>query len=83
MKYNEKEGAYIASVILKQGYYNYQYVFVDDSIRTPDISFIEGNHYETENEYVVLVYHKGFGSRFDKLTAFKVVNSKNIEYNNY
>lgn len=83
LEYNEKEQLYSASVMLKQGYYNYQYVFVDDSVKTPDISYTEGNHFETENEYMILVYYKGFGSRYEKLTGYKVINSKNIEFKNF
>jgi hypothetical protein len=31
---------------------------------------IEGNAWETENEYSIYVYHRPFGSRYDKLIAF-------------
>ena len=83
MIFNEDEKIYTAEILLKQGYYNYQYFFVDDSLQLPDISFVEGNHYETENEYMILVYNKGFGARYEKLTAYKIISSKNIDFKNF
>ncbi len=69
LKYDETQRAYTASLYLKQGYYNYLYVFVKDGIAYGDESWLEGNHYETENAYWILVYHRPPGFRYDRLIA--------------
>lgn len=33
----------------------------------------EGNFYETENEYLILVYHRAFGERYDRLIGMQQV----------
>ncbi len=75
MKYNYDKRAYEAAMFLKQGYYNYQYVFLEDGKTAGDVSLIEGNHFETENEYKILVYHKQMGTLYDKLIAVHTVYS--------
>lgn len=74
MKYDAQTGKYILEVPLKQGAYNYQYVVKSDSANT-DISpaIIEGNKYETENEYGVAVYYHPPGSRGDRLVSYRVI----------
>ena len=54
--------------MLKQGYYNYYYDTPDDSV--------EGNFYQTQNEYLILVYARPIGSRYDSLVGWKVVRSE-------
>ncbi len=67
MHYNEETSLYEANITLKQGYYNYYYDTPDDSI--------EGNYYQTHNEYLILVYAHPIGERYDKLVGWKTVNS--------
>jgi hypothetical protein len=71
MRYDEKLKAYTTTLYLKQGYYNYEYVFVKDGTTFADESWLEGNHYETENNYWILVYHRPQTQRYDKLVACK------------
>lgn len=75
MKYQHSKGYYEAVVPLKQGFYNYQYVYVKDGQKALQTDFLEGNYYTTENEYQILVYHRDFGSRYDRLVAVKTLNS--------
>ncbi len=81
MIYNFEKKAYQLKMLLKQGYYNYQYVYLQDGKTKADHTFIEGSHYETENDYIIYVYHRGISSRYDKLIGFEIVNSikKNLE----
>jgi len=70
MTYQNVVNAYVADVFVKQGYYNYMYATVPkkgDPI--PDLGELEGNWYETENHYTVLVYYRPFGERYDRLMA--------------
>ncbi len=78
LTYNYDEQAYEVKLYLKQGYYNYQYVFVEDGKKIPDETLIEGNHFETENEYSIMVYQQLPGSRYQRLIGYKKLSSKNI-----
>ncbi len=77
MTYNETEKIYATKAFLKQGYYDYEYAFVTGAGAKPDFSELEGNSYETENKYQVLVYYRPMGTRFDRLVAVSEVNSNN------
>lgn len=69
MEYDEASKLYTTSILQKLGYYSYQYLWVtDDSVSHPLPS--EGNFYQTENRYQVLVYYKGIGERTWRLVAF-------------
>ncbi len=76
MKYNYARRGYEASLYLKQGYYNYEYVLLRDNDKAADDMFVEGMHQETENEYTVLIYYHRQGSWVDELVAVKKVNSR-------
>ena len=66
MQYNQKQKNYTASILLKQGFYNYTFATLDTDgkVNTNDIN---GTFYETENEYTVLVYYKPFGSLYERV----------------
>jgi hypothetical protein len=72
MHYDEKSACYEAGVLLKQGYYNYQFRQMDaDGVgQTADT---EGDFYQTENEYMILVYHRPQGARYDALVGYAKV----------
>ena len=66
MTYDEVAGMYTATIILKQGFYNYSFVTKNrDAVL--DVHEISGTHYQTENEYQVLVYYKPFGTYYDSV----------------
>ncbi|MEE1022265.1 MAG: DUF5103 domain-containing protein [Muribaculaceae bacterium] len=68
MKYDPDRRLYTLELPLKQGSYNYQYVAVPKGKTSPaDHSLVEGNKYETRNEYQVYVYLREPGSRADRL----------------
>lgn len=73
MEYNLMEHAYEIVLPLKQGSYNYQYMFVRDGKSVGEITPAEGSFHQTENEYSVYVYNRPFGSRYDKLVGFKTI----------
>ena len=75
MNYDPEKGAYLQTLLLKQGVYNYRYVFVPDNASSIDISAIEGSHFETQNEYLILFYHRVPGERYDRLIGHQVVHS--------
>lgn len=78
MIYNSEKSEYQAKILLKQGYYNYVYVFLEDTSPVIDVTTVEGNHTETENDYTILVYHRPTASRYDHLVGIKKINSVKI-----
>ena len=77
MIFNEESGFFETSLFLKQGYYDYEYVLKDSSKPNlpPDVSITEGDNWETENVYTILVYFRAFGGRVDELVGIEKVNS--------
>jgi len=75
MEYKPEEGAYVQSLLLKQGVYNYRYLFLPALSAEFDVAEIEGSFYETGNEYLILFYHRPPGSRYDRLLGHQVVHS--------
>ncbi|MBQ4355653.1 MAG: DUF5103 domain-containing protein [Bacteroidales bacterium] len=62
--------AWETTLLIKQGYYNYQYVFVPDNKKVIDETYIEGSHWETQNEYVILLYLLDEGGAYDRLIGY-------------
>lgn len=77
MTYNETLQAYETAILLKQGYYNYNYLFLPDGKNIGNSDKTDGNFYETENEYIILVYQRPVGGRYDKLVGYRKMNFKN------
>jgi hypothetical protein len=75
MNYSPVRKGYEAEIYLKQGFYNYQYVFLGNNSSKGDVAFVEGNHFETQNEYMILVYYRQPGSIYDELIGVNVINS--------
>jgi hypothetical protein len=75
MTYDSEKSEYQCTMLLKQGWYNYEYIFIKDGEKTGEPSLFEGNHYETENDYLILVYYRNTGDRYDKLVGSFVTNS--------
>ena len=68
MIYNPSLELYEGILLLKQGFYNYNYVRkLEGQI---DKLNITGNHAQTENNYLVLVYHRSIGALYDALIGF-------------
>ena len=75
MKYLAETGKYQCSAYLKQGYYNYTYILVDRK-NLADRMELEGNYWETENTYTILLYYKSFSDRNDRLIGCSTINTR-------
>ena len=76
LHYNEVSGFYENTSLIKQGFVNYKFVtFTNNEV---DHSLIDGNFYQTENEYTVLVYYKGIGERYEQVIGIGSANSTQI-----
>lgn len=75
MTYNSVRKWYEKSVLLKQGSYNYQYLFVPEGSEVGQTKDIEGDHSRTENNYRIYVYYHPDGARYDRLIGMKSFNN--------
>ncbi len=73
MEYDESRKIYRAEVLLKMGYYNHIYVL--GKANGPDHTPLEGNWYETENQYQVVVYYRSMVNRYDQILFAGTFNS--------
>ncbi|HLN21390.1 MAG TPA: type IX secretion system plug protein domain-containing protein [Bacteroidales bacterium] len=77
MTYNANDARYECTILMKQGWYNYEYLFLKngdtDAIRGP----FEGNHYETENDYLIVIYYRNPRERYDRVLVTETVNTLN------
>lgn len=79
MQYSTEEKAYTKTALLKQGAYNYMYLLSETKQPKGLTAPIEGNYFETENEYTIWVYYRGMGDRYDKLVgrSTSTLNNRN------
>lgn len=76
MTWNFETGRYELTLLLKQGYYNYMYVYVPEGAQVADHVNLEGSFWETENDYQIFVYYRDMASRFHRLIAYRQLNSR-------
>ncbi|WP_413666563.1 DUF5103 domain-containing protein [Mucilaginibacter sp. Mucisp86] len=69
-------GRYTVNMLLKQGVYDYEYVWVDAKTGQADDIPFEGSHFETENEYQMLTYYRPPAARWDELVGFRELVTK-------
>ncbi|CAN5557962.1 DUF5103 domain-containing protein [soil metagenome] len=74
--YDAEKGEYNLTLLLKQGYYNYEYLLMSTGKNQGETFETEGNHFETENDYQFYVYYREPAGRYDRLVGFKRGNSK-------
>lgn len=67
MNFNPTTGLWEKVLLLKQGQYNYQYLTVPPGERRGFTGPIEGDKFQTTNEYLVKVYTRGPLDRTDRL----------------
>ncbi|MBK8340282.1 MAG: DUF5103 domain-containing protein [Flavobacteriales bacterium] len=76
MQWMPNERRYMLRAPLKQGFYDYVFAVLPNGADKPDLTTLEGSHFQTENDYVVLVYLRDFAQRCDKLVGVKFLNSR-------
>ncbi|GJM60184.1 MULTISPECIES: type IX secretion system plug protein domain-containing protein [Persicobacter] len=72
MKKNPNSGLYECTTLLKQGFYNYQYVILGGGLQWWEL---EGSFWDTENDYDIIVYYRGPTDRADQVIGYKTFNS--------
>ena len=89
MRYDTEAGVYHKAMLLKQGAYNYQFLALPrQTDKRPDTgkinngvaaaaltSQVEGDFYQTVNEYLAAVYYRAPGERYDRLLGYTLLFS--------
>jgi hypothetical protein len=75
MTFNSENMQYETSLLLKQGVYNYRYVLKEEDGTINHMRF-EGSHWETENDYMIIVYYHDRSLGADRILGFDLVNSR-------
>ena len=78
MDYNTDKGVFEKAVMIKQGFTNFQYTIADKKGVIDYENAIDGNFYQTENEYTILVYYKESTDRYQRVIGKGNANSINI-----
>lgn len=78
MDYNADKGVYEKAVMIKQGFTNFEYQIADKKGVIDYENAIDGNFYQTENDYIILVYYKQSSDRYERVIGKGTANSVNI-----
>lgn len=74
--YNPEKNIFETKVLLKQGFYNYKFAL--KSKDSTDYNAFSGNHYQTENNYTILVYYRPTGALYDQVIGVGSLNSTQV-----
>ena len=77
MIYDAYGKVFKCSLLLKQGFYNYKYVVIENNNQLNE-GAVSGNFYQTENNYKVIAYYRDLGKRYDRIIGFGEGSSVNI-----
>lgn len=77
MSYNSETGTMEATLLLKQGFYNFKYA-IERENGTVELNAVGGNFHVTENTYTILVYYRNFGDIYDSVIGVGTANSSTI-----
>ena len=75
LTYDPAKQLYQTHLLLKQGYYDYTYIAVDKN-NFSDRTQMDGDNFEAENEYTILIYYKPFIGRSDELIGAASFDSR-------
>lgn len=78
LTYSTRSREYELTYLLKQGFFNYNYVVVNEDGSIDYQNNMDGNYWQTENDYQILVYYRRPGGRFDELLGYGKTNSSQI-----
>lgn len=78
MEFNKEKGVFEKAIMIKQGFVNYQYVQANSKGVIDDANAVDGNFWQTENNYFCLVYYRENGQRFDRIIGKGTASSTEI-----
>lgn len=77
LKYDFNEKAYLTTLLLKQGLYNYNIAVKNIENETVSFDYFDGSHSETENTYTILIYYEDYSEQAIRLIGHLQLNSRN------
>lgn len=69
LRYDTTNQSYKLKIPLKQGYYNYRYEVLSQTIAS---DYFEGSHFQTQNTYEIYAYYREPGTVYDQLVGYVV-----------
>ncbi len=76
MDYDKGSGTYVCTAYLKQGYYNYQYIYLKDGETEGRTELTEASFYQARQLYTFYVFHSEMSSRYDRLIGHAIISSR-------
>lgn len=77
LDFNAQTRLFEKAILLKQGFTNYKFQVSDDKGTLDHENAIDGNFYQTENDYSILVYYRENNYRYDRVIGKGNANSVN------
>lgn len=78
MDYNEKKGIYEKAIMVKQGFTNYSFSVGDGKGKIDAENAIDGNFWQTENNYHAIIYYRENNQRYDRVIGKGIATSTEI-----
>lgn len=78
MDYNADKAIYEKAIMIKQGFTNFNYTISDAKGNIEDENAVDGNFFQTENNYFAIVYYRENNQRYDRVIGKGVASSKDI-----
>jgi len=75
MDFNKEKNIYEKAIFIKQGFTNFQYQIADDNGNVDAENAIDGNFWQTENDYTILVYYRENNNRYERVIGKANANS--------
>jgi len=75
LDYDEARKRFTGMIFVKQGLFDYHYIWVSEDGKTRDDVIFDGSHYETENDYQIFFYYRKPGGRWEELIGFSQINT--------
>jgi hypothetical protein len=77
LTYNTEKNQYECTMLLKQGWYNYEFAYLSKGSHDGTASLFEGSHFETENDYTIYIYYRNPRERYDRVVGSVTFNTLN------
>jgi hypothetical protein len=78
MDYNPKKGIYEKAIMIKQGFTNYSFTVADIKGKIDNENAIDGNFWQTENNYHAIIYYRENNQRYDRVIGNGIATSTDI-----
>ncbi|WP_214229119.1 DUF5103 domain-containing protein [Pedobacter sp. B4-66] len=75
LNYDSSRKRFYGNILLKQGLYDYKYVWLNKDTGKIDQTVFEGSFFETLNTYQVFAYYKKPGMRWEELIGYSNVGN--------